>query len=221
MDLAQRRELAKQLLDGYVNGPSASTEATARALAKAPEASTLILVEGVSDQIAVETVAARAGVDLAADRVVVLPLGGAHALSRFARRFGPLGDDLRLLGLCDAGEEAVFRRGLAEAGVGDPRTRDEMAGLGFFVCDEDLEDELIQAVYEERVVELIESQGDQRSLRSLRTQPAWRDQPLHAQLRRFFGSGARRKLRYARLLAESVEFDRLPYPLQGLLARLS
>ncbi|MDY7086144.1 MAG: ATP-dependent endonuclease [Actinomycetota bacterium] len=220
MDLAQRRERARKLLDGYVDGPSASTEATARALERVPGASTLVLVEGVSDQIAVEVLAARSGVDLTADRVVVLPIGGAHALSRFARRFGPLGDNLRLLGLCDAGEEAVFVRGLAEAGVGAAHNRAELAELGFFVCDEDLEDELIQAVYEERVVELIESQGDLRPLRSLQSQPAWRDQELHAQLRRFFGSGASRKLRYARLLAENVEPGRLPHPLQELIARL-
>ncbi|MEU5907132.1 ATP-dependent endonuclease [Micromonospora sp. NPDC047467] len=220
MDLAPRREINRNLLEGRVHGPSTSGEATARALERAADARTVVLVEGVSDQMAVEAVADRNQIDLAADRVVVLPIGGAHALSRFARRFGPLGDGMRLLGLCDAGEETVFLRGLAEARVGTSRSRVEMEQLGFFVCVEDLEDELIRAVHEERVVEIIESQGDLRPFRSLQTQPAWRDQELPAQLHRFFGSGARRKLRYARLLAESVELDRLPYPLQGLLARL-
>jgi hypothetical protein len=34
MEINARRELASRLLDGYVHGPAASTEATARALAK-------------------------------------------------------------------------------------------------------------------------------------------------------------------------------------------
>lgn len=220
MDLDQRRELARKLLDGYVHGPSAATGATARALDRVGEAATVVLVEGVSDQIAVEAVAAGAGVDLAADRVVVLPTGGAHAFSRFARRFGPFGEDLRLLGLCDAGEVTQVRRALTGAGVGPAGDRAELAESGFFVCDEDLEDEFIRAVHEERVVELVESQGDLRALRALQSQPVWRDRELPAQLRRFFGSGSGRKLRYARLLAEAVEPDRLPQPLQGLLARL-
>jgi hypothetical protein len=37
-------------------------------------------------------------------------------------------------------------------------------------------------------------------------------------MRRFLGSGARRKLRYARLLVEAaVDLDRLPRPLDALL----
>ena len=34
MDITRRRELASRLLDGYVHGPAAATEATSRALAK-------------------------------------------------------------------------------------------------------------------------------------------------------------------------------------------
>ena len=34
MDIARRREFAGRLLDGYVHGPAAATEATARALVK-------------------------------------------------------------------------------------------------------------------------------------------------------------------------------------------
>ncbi len=45
------------VLDGYVSGPAAATEATAQALAQVGNATSVILVEGVSDQIAVETLA--------------------------------------------------------------------------------------------------------------------------------------------------------------------
>jgi OLD-like protein len=215
----QRRALASRLLDGYVHGPAAATEATARALAKAAAARAVVLVEGISDQIAVETLAARRGRDLGAERVVVLPVGGAHAMTRYLTRFGPAGAGLSLAGLCDAGEESVVRRALASAGIGSPGTRADMERLGFYVCVEDLEDELIRAIGAARAEALIDSQGDLGSFRSLQWQPGWRDQPTGAQLRRFLGSGARRKLRYARLLAGSVELDRLPHPLQALLAR--
>jgi hypothetical protein len=217
MDSTRRRELASRLLDGYVHGPPAATEATARALAKAATAAAIVLVEGISDQIAVETLAARRGRDLGAERVVVLPIGGAHAITRYLTQFGPAGAGLRLAGLCDIGEENVVRRGLASAGIGLPRTLGDMERLGFYVCVEDLEDELIRSIGVARVEELIGSQGDLGSLRSLQRQPEWRNQPAAAQLRRFLGSGARRKLRYARLLAGAVDLDRLPHPLEAVL----
>jgi hypothetical protein len=217
MDMTKRRELARRLLDGYVHGPAAATEATARALAKASAAEALLLVEGISDQIAVETLAARRGRDLDAERLVVLPTGGAHAMTRYLTDFGPLGSGLRITGLCDMGEEDIIRRGLARAGLGAPRSRADMERLGFYVCVEDLEDELIRAIGATRVAALIESQGDLGSFRSLQRQPGWRAQPVPAQLRRFLGSGATRKLRYARLLAGAVDLDHLPHALEAVL----
>jgi Overcoming lysogenization defect protein-like, TOPRIM domain len=216
MDIKRRRDLARQVLDGYVHGPAAATEATARALVRAATADAVVLVEGVSDQIAVETLAGRRGRDLAAEGVVVLPVGGAHAVTRYLLRFGPAGAGLRLAGLCDAGEEELFRRGLVRAGVGDPRSRAEMEGLGFFVCDEDLEDEFIRAIGVSRVQAIVDAQGDLGSFRSLQRQPQWRGKPAEAQLRRFMSSGSRRKLRYARLLAGAVDMERLPHPLDAL-----
>ncbi len=220
MDITRRRELAGRLLDGYVHGPEAATEATVRALAKVAAAQAVVLVEGISDQIAVETAAVRHGRDLGAQRVVVLPMGGAHAFARYLTQLGPAGAGLRLAGLCDVGEEDVVRRGLASAGIGSPRTRAGLERLGFYVCVEDLEDELIRAVGAARVEELVDSQGDLGSLRSLQRQLEWRGQPAGAQLRRFLGSGATRKLRYARLLTGAVDLDRLPHPLEAVLTRV-
>jgi hypothetical protein len=122
---------------------------------------------------------------------------------------------VRLTGLCDADEEHVVLRALAAAGIGPPDTRADMERLGFYVCVEDLEDELIRSIGAARVESLIDSQGDLGSVRSLQRQPKWRGQPTTAQLRRFFGSGSRRKLRYARLLAGAVALDRLPRPVAG------
>lgn len=219
MDITRRRELGRRLLAGYVHGPAAATEATARALAKMASAETVVLVEGISDQIAIETLAVRRDRDLDAERVVVLPTGGAHAMTRYLKQFGPAGTGLRVAGLCDVGEENVVRRGLATAGIGLPRTRAEMERLGFYVCVEDLEDELIRGIGSAKVEALIDSQGDLSSFRSLQRQPEWRSQPVEAQLRRFLGSGATRKLRYARVLTAAVDLDRLPLPLEGVLTR--
>ncbi|GIG88123.1 TOPRIM nucleotidyl transferase/hydrolase domain-containing protein [Plantactinospora endophytica] len=218
MATTDRRELARRALDGYVSGPTAPIQATAEALTKVADARTVVLVEGISDQIALETAALCRARNLAAERVVIVPIGGAHAIGRFLTRFGPLGSRVRLAGLCDLGEEEIFRRGLVAAEVGAPGTRTGMEELGFYVCVSDLEDELIRAVGSSGVEALFDSQGDLGSFRSLQSQPAWRDRKPEAQLRRFLGSGSRRKLRYARLLVEAaVGRDTLPRPLDALL----
>lgn len=207
----------EDLLAGYVSGPEAATEATAVALARAEVARVVVLVEGVSDQIAVETLAVRHGRDLTAEGAAVLPVGGAHGVARYLRRFGPKGTGARLAGLCDAGEEHVTRRALTAVGLGAPGSRADLERLGFFVCVMDLEDELIRAAGPARVTEVFAAHGDLGAFRTIQLQPAWRGKDESAQLRRFLGAGSRRKLRYARLLTESIELDRMPRPLAALL----
>ncbi|MGN6795045.1 MAG: TOPRIM nucleotidyl transferase/hydrolase domain-containing protein [Streptosporangiaceae bacterium] len=218
MDITRRRELARQVLEGYVNGPAAATEATVRALAKVQDARAAVLVEGISDQIALETLAARHGLDLTGEGLVILPIGGASGVTRYLTQLGPGGADLRLAGLCDVGEEDIFRRGLIRARIGSPKSRADMERLGFYVCVEDLEDELIRASGTASVEEIFDSQGDLGSFRSLQRQPEWRGRVVDDQMRRFLGSGASRKLRYARLLVESIDLDRVPRPLDAVLA---
>lgn len=213
-----RADDADDLLAGYVSGPAAATEATAVALARAATARTVVLVEGVSDQIAVETLAGRHGMRLAAEHVVVLPIGGAHGVARYLRRFDPGRTGARLVGLCDAGEEHVVRQAVTAVGLGTPRSRADLERCGFFVCVEDLEDELIRAVGLSTVLEVFAAHGDLGRFRTLQRQPAWRGQDEVAQARRFLGAGSQRKLRYARLLVEAVEPDRVPRPLTALLA---
>lgn len=218
MDVARRRELARRALDGYVSGPAAPIRATASALAKVDSAVAVVLVEGISDQIALETAAVCRGRDFEVERVVIVPIGGAHAIGRFLARFGPLRTPVRLAGLCDVHEAEIFRRGLVTANVGSPCTQADLEDLGFYVCVDDLEDELIRAVGTDGVEALFDSQGDLGSFRSLQSQPAWRGREPEEQMRRFLGSGSRRKLRYARLLVEAaVGRDALPRPLDALL----
>ena len=194
--------------------PEGGPQATARALAGLGEARAVVLVEGFSDQIALETLAACRGRDLAAERVAVVPIGGAQAVTRFLARFGGAGGPT-LAGLCDAGEEAVFRRALERTGAGSNLTRAQMERLGFYVCDVDLEDELIRALGPAAIEQVLEAEGDLAAFRTFQKQPAWRGRPVDAQLRRFMGSADRRKLRYARLLVEALAPDRVPHPLDG------
>ena len=177
----------------------------------------VVLVEGLSDRIAVESLAGRRGRDLAAEGVSVVPIGGAQAIRTFLDLYGPAGLDLGLAGLCDAGEERSFRRGLEYAGLGSDLDREEMERLGFFVCEADLEDELIRALGSDVAEQVVEAHGDIGPFRTLQKQPEWRGRPLHDQLRRFFGSGGRRKIRYARVLVEALDLGRAPRPLDGVL----
>ena len=91
-----------------------------------------------------------------------MPIGGAQSIGRFLNLFGPQGLDVRLAGLCDAGEERDFRRGLERAGLGSDLTRAEMESLGFYVCVADLEDELIRALGAASVEQIIAAQGELR-----------------------------------------------------------
>jgi len=218
MDIAKRRELAREVLAGYVSGAAAATQATARALARVGDARAIVLVEGISDQIALDTLAARRGRDLEGEGVLIVPIGGAQAIGRFLTLFGPERSDVRLAGLYDAREEDIFRRSLERARFGSHLTRVDLERLGFHVCVEDLEDELIRAVGPGPVEGVLDSQGDLGSFRTLQKQPAWRGQSIDAQMRRFLGSGARRKLRYARLLVESLDLAQVPRALDAVLA---
>ena len=177
----------------------------------------VVLVEGISDKIAVEALAERRGRDLAEERVAVVPIGGAQAIGRFLDRFG---DGVSVAGLCDAGEARDFARALERAGLGSGLTRAQMERLGFYVCDADLEDELIRALGPDAVEALVEQHGDLRPFRTLQKQPAWQGRPKQAQLRRFMGSGGRRKIRYARFLVEALDLDHVPRPLDAVLARV-
>ena len=178
---------------------------------------TVVLVEGVSDQAALETLAARRGRDLAAESASIVPMGGATSIGRFLDRFGPHGFNVRLAGLCDAAEEAAFRRGLARAGIGSSLARADMEARGFYVCVADLEEELIRALGVASVERVIDEQGELGSFRTLQQQPAQRGRSIEQHLHRFMGTRGGRKMQYARLLVEALDLDRVPRPLDGVL----
>jgi hypothetical protein len=160
----------------------------------------VVLVEGITDRIALEAVAAKVGRDLAAEGVEIVPIGGAQAIRRAAaEREGE-----RIVGLCDAPEERWFRRVLGDA---------------TYVCVENLEDELIRALGAGRVEEVVAAEGDLETFRNFQNQPAWRGRPVESQLLRWMHNGDRHH-RYPPLLIAALESDEIPRPLAGVLAAL-
>ena len=188
--------------------------------AGSPPVRAVVLVEGPSDLRALETVAARRGRHLGSEGVSLVAMAGSKNIGTFLARFGPMGLGLGLAGLCDAGEEGDFRRALDRAGLGTGLTRSEMEGVGFYVCDTDLEDELIRAVGVDAVERVVAAEGELGAFRTFQNQPAKRGQPLDQQLRRFMGTYSGRKIRYAGLLAAAVDLTRVPRPLDGVLGHV-
>jgi hypothetical protein len=201
---------------GSSNGVLAAAVASVRTAAAGSCA--VILVEGISDQFAIEALAARRGRNLGQERVFVVPMGGATNIGPFLDLFGPRGLGARLAGLCDEGEEDVFRRGLARAGLRPGPARPGLERLGFYVCVADLEDEMIRSLGTAMVEQLIAGQGELTSFRTFCRQPAQRDRTRERQLRRFLGTRSGRKAHYGRVLAEAVDLTRVPRPLDRVLA---
>jgi hypothetical protein len=183
----------------------ASLAAVTEAASADPGSCAVVLVEGMSDQAAVQTLAERAGRDLHREGVFVVPMGGATNIGHFVDLFGPAGFGVRLAGLCDQGEERDFRCRL-----------DRVAP--YFVCVADLEDELIRALGTRRVEELIEAEGERGPFLTFTRQPAHRAEARDQQLRRFMGTRAGRKIRYGHVLAAALDLARIPVPLAGLLS---
>ncbi|NUT47717.1 MAG: ATP-dependent endonuclease [Saccharothrix sp.] len=181
----------------------------------------VVLVEGLSDRLALEVVARRRGLDLDREGIRVVDMGGATNIGHHLDRYGPGGLDVTLAGLYDRAEEPFFRRGLERVGLRPGPPPDGLEECGFFGCTADLEDEFLRALGPERVERLVEVEGRIASFRRLQRQPAQRGRSLHDQLRRLMGGRSGGKYRYAGLMAEAVDLDRVPRPLDALLDHLS
>ena len=99
-----------------------------------PDASgTVVLVEGISDQAAVDTLAKRLGRDLEKEGVTIVPIGGATKIWPFLEVLGPRGSNVKLAGLYDIGEERHFRRALERAGFG-AQAHESGYGIAWVLC---------------------------------------------------------------------------------------
>ncbi len=201
-------------------GSRAALVAAAARARRDPGSCAVVLVEGMSDQAALETLAGRLGRNLREEGVFIVPMGGATNIGHFLGLFGPPGFGVRLAGLCDEGEERDFRRGLEQAGLTAGLDRAGLGRLGFFVCVADLEDELIRSLGVGRVEQLIEAQGELGPFRTFTRQPAQRNRTREQQLRRFMGTRSGRKIHYGHVLAAALDLTRLPSPLAGVLSRV-
>jgi Overcoming lysogenization defect protein-like, TOPRIM domain len=177
---------------------------------------TVVLVEGVTDELALTVAAQRSGRNLSAEGVSVVPMNGAHAFGRFLRQLLVEETETNVAGLYDHGEEEVIRAALEGAGYA-PIDRGELEAIGFFACVVDLEDELIRAFGEGNLWRLIELEGDRQPWHTFRKQHAWRGRPVDQQFRRFIRSVSPRNSRYVRALVETIDPSQLPRPLRLLL----
>ena len=169
----------------------------------------VVLVEGTSDQSALEALAERRGRDLAAEGIAVVPIGGAQAIGRFLQTIRPSGARPQ------AGGSLRRRRGgrvPARSRAGRPRLRAHSRGhgaAGFLRVRRRSRGRADpRARRGVRASEVVDAQGDLGSFRTLQKQPAWQGRATEEQLRRFMGSGGRRKIRYARLLVEALDLTR-------------
>lgn len=181
---------------------------------------TVVVVEGATDKLALTVAARRLGRDIEAEEIAITPIGGAHAITRFLAQLAAEQPRIRIAGMCDEGEEVVFRTALERAGFGSGLSRSELERLGFFVCSADLEDELIRAIGTEAISRLTELEGDVQAWYTFQRQPAWQGQAAHQQFRRFIRSVSNRNARYIRAILEALDPAQLPRPLQMLLAHV-
>ncbi len=175
---------------------------------------TVILVEGLSDRLALERLAGRLGYDLHRAGVRIVDVGGVTNFQSNLVLYGPHGRNLKVCGLCDQGERHIVLRALEAAGIGKGLTQQSLEGLGFFSCDGELEDELLRAVGASAVLRIIEEQGDLRRFRTMQRQLAYRSAPLETQVRYLM---TQRKIAYAPSLIEALDLGRVPQSLSRVL----
>lgn len=178
---------------------------------------TIVLVEGVTDELALTLAARRSGRDLATEGVSVIPINGVHGISRFLQRLAAEEPQANLAGLYDEGEERVVGVALERAGYGPSIDRGGLERVGFFACSADLEDELVRAAGVTVLSRLIQLEGDARPWHTFCKQDAWQGRPVDQQFRRFIRSVSSRNSRYIRAIVETIDPSKLPRPLQLLL----
>jgi hypothetical protein len=134
-----------------------------------------------------------------------------------ASLYGPRGSSLALAGLCDLGEEGQVRRALERAGFGVDLDRADMERLGFWVCEADLEDELVRALGVPVVEEILAAHGRLGSFRTYQKQPVHRARSTEEQLHGFLNNW---KIRLATPLVQALDLSRVPRPLDGVLSHV-
>jgi len=179
--------------------------------------SAVVLVEGPSDAVVLRDLARRLGLD--GPDLSVVSMGGVTNFAQHLRTYAGR-PEVVVTGLCDGAEVRFLAGALRRAGH-DVGGRADLERLGFFVCDGDLEDELIRALGTDTVVDVVAREGELGLLHTFQQQPAQRDRSLHEQLHRFCSTKSGRKVRLAGALAGALAaelaLDAVPAPLLGVL----
>ena len=188
-------------------------------LEPAPRA--IVVVEGVSDRVALEALAERRGRKLEDEGVSVVPIGGAQAIGRFLD-----GSTLTETASGWPASATPARSETSDAHSSGPDSAPTSrattwSGSASTSATRDLEAELIRALGPDAVEAVLEAQGELGSFRTFQRQPAQRERPVDKQLRRFMGTRSGRKSQYARLLVDALDLTEVPRPLDLVLAHVT
>lgn len=177
----------------------------------------VVLLEGPSDAAAVRALMERDGIDPAP--VELVNLQGITNVGRTLKEIRQVVGDIDVVGMCDAAESRFAEKALADDGLPVLDATD-LPVYGFFVCQADLEDELIGALGPDAALQALQDAGLGGKFDALRNQGAWADRPLAEQLHRFCGAATGRKELAAAILAAALPADAVPEPLAMLLDRI-
>lgn len=176
----------------------------------------VILVEGPSDVASLRALAASRGLDEHRHGFELVSMGGVTNIRHHLGRLAADHPRVRTAGLCDGPEEHYVARALRAQGLA-VESREDMERLGFFVCDRDLEEEVIRALGPQTAEGMLAELRLLERFRTFQRQPEWRDRPLHEQLRRFAGVASGRKILLAERFAEQLTPANTPRPLAALM----
>jgi energy-coupling factor transporter ATP-binding protein EcfA2 len=176
-------------------------------------ASTAVLVEGVSDRLALRIAAETLGVDLDARGVSIVELNGAGLFATMLELLGMSGLGIRVIGLCDADHEQQWAGAVLGPGVynGD---RSVLAQHEVYVFDPDIEGALVDALGEQRVEALIAADGEAQGLAAFRQQPSQQQYSPREQLVRFVKKG---KARWPPMLMGDMADTEVPHVIRDLI----
>ncbi|YAL81817.1 hypothetical protein ACMYYO_07615 [Dermacoccaceae bacterium W4C1] len=170
----------------------------------------VVLVEGDSDAVVVRRL-----IGLRDGQVQVRPMNGITNVAAHLDEVLHHDPERQVLGLVDAAERRFVARALRRHGaaIGD---EDSLTPHGFFVCEADLEEELIRGLGAPQALEAVDDVGLMPQFETFAQQPQWRGRPLADQLHRFAGAGSGRKALLAEQMAARLTPGTTPPPLAAL-----
>lgn len=180
-------------------------------------AETVILVEGISDLLAIRMLARRSDRDLDSAGATLLSLDGGGLFVHYLALFGPNGLDLRLLGLVDADHEQTWSIALTNAGV-PIADRGALNAAGVQVCVPDLEGEFVVALGTQRVAELLDEESQTADFEAWIVQKGLVQVSPERRQAAWIGRSSASKVFWAPVLAENTPLDDIPAPLSALLS---